>query len=83
MDSARSRFASGWTWLVPHEGKLDVVSTANAEAPIVQGIQPLLVLDVWEHAYYLDYKNQRDKYIEAFLDHLISWDFAASNLGET
>jgi superoxide dismutase, Fe-Mn family len=82
IDAARNRFASGWTWLVPHDGKIDVISTANAETPVVHGIQPLLVLDVWEHAYYLDYKNQREKYIEAFLDHLINWDFAASNLGE-
>ena len=83
IDVARERFASGWIWLVPNEGNLDVVSTANAVAPIVQGMQPLLVLDVWEHAYYLDYKNQREKYIGAFLDHLVNWDFAANNLGET
>jgi len=83
MDAARGRFASGWTWLVRNEGKLAVMDTANAVAPSVQGMQPLLVLDVWEHAYYLDYQNQRDKYIEAFLDHLVNWEFAASNLGET
>lgn len=83
LDVARGRFASGWTWLVLKDGKLDVISTANAVSPIVQGVQPLLVLDVWEHAYYLDYKNQRVKYIEAFLDHLVNWEFAANNLGET
>ena len=83
VDVARERFASGWTWLVPNEGNLEVVGTANAVTPIVKGMQPLLVLDVWEHAYYLDYKNQRGKYIEAFLDHLVNWDFAANNLGET
>ena len=82
MDAARGRFASGWIWLVRKEGQLTVVDTANAVTPSVQGMQPLLVLDVWEHAYYLDYQNQRDKYVEAFLDHLINWEFAASNLGE-
>jgi len=83
MSAARGQFASGWTWLVLNEGKLAVVSTANAVTPIVQGMQPVLVLDVWEHAYYLDYKNQRGKYITAFLDHLVNWGFAANNIGET
>jgi Fe-Mn family superoxide dismutase len=83
VETAREQFASGWTWLVLNEGKLAVVSTANAVTPIVQGMQPVLVLDVWEHAYYLDYKNQRIKYITAFLDHLVNWEFAANNLGET
>jgi Fe-Mn family superoxide dismutase len=81
-DKARNLFASGWTWLVLQDGKLQVLNTANADTPIVQGIKPLLVLDVWEHAYYLDYKNRRDRYIDVFFDHLINWDFAANNLGE-
>ncbi len=81
-NKARKQFASGWTWLVLLDGKLQVLTTANAETPIVHGIQPLLVLDVWEHAYYLDYKNRRDQYIDVFFDHLINWEFAANNLGE-
>jgi len=81
-ESAINHFASGWTWLVLAEGRLTVVSTANAGTPLVQNMQPLLVIDDWEHAYYLDYQNRRDRYVEAFLDHLINWDFAAANLGE-
>jgi Fe-Mn family superoxide dismutase len=83
VDAARSQFGSGWTWIVLKDNRLEVTTTANAITPIVNGLQPLLVLDLWEHAYYLDYKNQRDQYIEAFLDHLLNWDFAASRLGET
>ncbi len=79
-ESARNHFASGWTWLVLAEGRLNVLSTANAVTPFVMDMQPLLVIDDWEHAYYLDYQNRRDRYIEAFLDHLLNWDFAAANL---
>ncbi|HSO19053.1 MAG TPA: Fe-Mn family superoxide dismutase, partial [Desulfosarcina sp.] len=71
----------GWVWLVLHEGHVQVTATPNAETPIVMGMQPLLVLDVWEHAYYVDYRNRRDAYVEAFLDHLVNWDFAANNIG--
>jgi Fe-Mn family superoxide dismutase len=81
-ESAIKHFASGWTWLVLADGQLKVLSTANAVTPIVLNMQPLLVIDDWEHAYYLDYQNRRDRYVEAFLDHLINWDFAAANLGE-
>ena len=81
-ESAIKHFASGWTWLVLAEGQLKVLSTANAVTPIVRGMQPLLVIDDWEHAYYLDYQNRRDRYVEAFLDHLVNWDFASANLGE-
>jgi Fe-Mn family superoxide dismutase len=81
-DKARKQFASGWTWLVMQDGTLRVLNTGNAESPIVQGFQPLLVLDVWEHAYYVDYKNRRDQYIEVFFDHLVNWDFAARSIGE-
>jgi len=80
-ESAIKHFASGWTWLVLDEGRLKVLSTANAGTPLVQNMQPLLVIDDWEHAYYLDYQNRRDRYVEAFLDHLVNWDFAAANLG--
>jgi Fe-Mn family superoxide dismutase len=81
-EAALGRFASGWVWLVLAEGQLTVVATGNADTPVVHGLQPLLVLDVWEHAYYLDYQNRRDRYVEAFLDHLVNWDFAAHNLGD-
>jgi Fe-Mn family superoxide dismutase len=75
--SAMGQFGSGWTWLVLEAGKLDILSTANAETPLTDGKVPLLTLDVWEHAYYLDYQNQRDRYVDTFLGELINWDFAA------
>ena len=77
--SAMAQFGSGWTWLVSRDGKLDIVSTGNAETPLTDGSTPLLTLDVWEHAYYLDYQNKRDAYVDAFLDKLINWGFAAQN----
>jgi Fe-Mn family superoxide dismutase len=77
--AALGQFGSGWTWLVRKGGALEIVSTGNAETPLTQGFTPLLTLDVWEHAYYLDYQNKRDAYIDAFLDNLINWEFAAKN----
>ena len=77
--SAMGQFGSGWTWLVSKGGKLDIMSTGNAETPLTDGITALLTLDVWEHAYYLDYQNRRDAYIDAFLGELINWEFAAQN----
>ena len=77
--SAMGQFGSGWTWLVHKAGKLEIVSTGNAETPLTDGSVPLLTLDVWEHAYYLDYQNQRDRYIDTFLGKLINWSFAARN----
>jgi len=77
---AASEFGSGWAWLV-YDNKMSslrVLSTTDAVTPIVAGLQPLLTLDVWEHAYYLDYKNERAAYIDAFLDKLINWDFAST-----
>ena len=81
-EAAAGRFASGWTWLVLSQGRLEIMTTANALNPMVYGKLPLLTLDVWEHAYYLDYQNRRAEYVQAFLDHLLNWDFAAANLGE-
>ena len=78
--SALGQFGSGWTWLVRTDDGLDIVNTGNADTPLVHGLTPLLTLDVWEHAYYLDYQNRRDAYIDAFLSELINWDFASSNL---
>jgi Fe-Mn family superoxide dismutase len=77
--SAMGQFGSGWAWLVQKGGSLEIVSTGNAETPLTDGATPLLTLDVWEHAYYLDYQNKRDAYVDTFLDKLINWDFAAQN----
>lgn len=74
-------FGSGWAWLVEKGGKLEIMQGANAETPVAQGIKPLLVVDVWEHAYYLDYQNRRPDFLQAFIDHLINWDFVNANLG--
>ena len=77
--AALAQFGSGWTWLVRTDAGLDIVSTGNADTPLVHGVTPLLTLDVWEHAYYLDYQNKRDAYVDVFLSNLINWDFAAEN----
>ncbi len=79
-ESATGQFGSGWTWLVLDGSKLKIMSTSNADSPVATHLTPLLTLDVWEHAYYLDYRNERAKYVETFLDHLINWKFAAQNL---
>jgi len=77
--SAATNFGSGWTWLVQGaDGKLAIVNTSNAGCPITDGTTPILTCDVWEHAYYIDYRNARPKYVEAFWN-LVNWDFAASN----
>ncbi|WP_301101010.1 superoxide dismutase [Propionivibrio sp.] len=79
--AATSQFGSGWAWLVLDGDKLKVVKTGNAELPLTKGVKPLLTIDVWEHAYYLDYQNRRVDYVNAVLDKLINWGFAADNLG--
>jgi len=79
--AAMAQFGSGWAWLVLDGGKLKVVKTGNADMPLTTGMKPLLTIDVWEHAYYLDYQNRRADYVNAVLDKLINWDFAAKNLG--
>lgn len=76
-----TQFGSGWAWLVAKDGKLEVVKTPNAECPLTNGYTPILTCDVWEHAYYLDYQNRRPDFLEAFLTHLVNWDFANANLG--
>ncbi len=75
-----TQFGSGWAWLVLDRGKLSVTKTGNADLPLVHGQTPLLTMDVWEHAYYIDYRNARPKYIETFLRNLVNWDFALANL---
>ena len=80
-NSAATLFGSGWVWLVDNGGKLEITQTTGAETPISGSSTPLLTLDVWEHAYYLDHQNRRPDFIAAFLDNLVNWDFAAKNLG--
>lgn len=75
-----TQFGSGWAWLVLNKDKLEIMKTPNADNPIVKGMKPLLVVDVWEHAYYLDYQNRRADYLTAFVDNLINWDFVNSQL---
>ena len=77
---ATGQFGSGWAWLALADGKLEISATANADTPLVHGKTPLLTLDVWEHAYYLDYQNRRPDYVATFLEKLVNWEFAASNL---
>jgi superoxide dismutase, Fe-Mn family len=79
--AAVGQFGSGWAWLVQDGEKLKVVKTGNANTPLTQGQKPLLTVDVWEHAYYLDYQNRRVDYVNALLDKLANWEFAAENLG--
>ena len=78
--AAVGQFGSGWAWLVLANGKLEIIATANADTPLVHGKTPLLTLDVWEHAYYLDYQNRRPDYVSTFLEKIANWEFAQSNL---
>jgi superoxide dismutase, Fe-Mn family len=79
--AATTQFGSGWAWLVDDNGTLKITKTANAENPLTAGQKPLLTLDVWEHAYYIDFRNARPAYIANFLDKLVNWDFVAANMG--
>jgi Fe-Mn family superoxide dismutase len=81
--AATSLFGSGWVWLVLNDRRLKVMQTVNADTPIRHGQTPILTLDVWEHAYYADYHNARAKFVAAFLNHLINWDFAAGNFANS
>jgi Fe-Mn family superoxide dismutase len=78
--AALTQFGSGWAWLSLKDGKLAISKTPNAESPLASGAKPLITLDVWEHAYYLDYQNRRADYIKDWLEKLVNWDFAAKNL---
>jgi Fe-Mn family superoxide dismutase len=75
-----NHFASGWGWLVLNNGKLEVTSLHDADTPVVHGMTPLLTLDVWEHAYYIDYRNERPRFLKTVLENIINWDFVAQNL---
>ena len=77
--AAVGQFGSGWAWLVDKDGRLHVMATPNAETPMARGIKCLLTVDVWEHAYYVDYRNERERYVSAVMDRL-NWEFAQSNL---
>ena len=79
-DAAATHFGSGWAWLVHDGSALAVTHTSDADLPLKHGQQALLTIDVWEHAYYVDYRNRRPDYVSAFLDHLVSWEFVAENL---
>jgi Fe-Mn family superoxide dismutase len=75
-----TQFGSGWVWLAMKDGKLEIMKTANAENPLAHGATPILTCDVWEHAYYIDYRNARPKFLEAFIDNMANWEFAEANL---
>jgi Fe-Mn family superoxide dismutase len=78
--AAIDTFGSGWAWLAARGGKLEILSTSNAGTPITMGATPLLTIDVWEHAYYIDYENRRPEFVNAVIDKLLNWDFAAEQL---
>ncbi len=81
-DAGKTQFGSGWAWLVSKNGQLSIEKTANAESPMANGVNCLLTVDVWEHAYYLDFQNARPAYLEAVLTKLLNWDFASRNLDQ-
>lgn len=80
LNAGATQFGSGWAWLVVNNGKLEVTKTPNGENPLVHGQTPLLGCDVWEHSYYIDYRNARPKYLEAFFDSLVNWEYVAELL---
>ena len=77
MNAGATQFGSGWCWLAVKGGKLEVMKTPNGENPLVNGATPILGCDVWEHSYYIDYRNARPKYLEAFVDNLVNWEYVA------
>ena len=80
VQAGTTQFGSGWAWLAIDNGKLVVTKSANASNPLVDGMKPILGCDVWEHSYYIDYRNKRPDYLKAFLDTLVNWEFVASQL---
>lgn len=80
--AAVTQFGSGWAWLVLDKGALKITKTANADLPLAHGQSALLTVDVWEHAYYIDYRNRRPDFVQTFIDHLINWDFVAENIAK-
>jgi Fe-Mn family superoxide dismutase len=82
IDAGRSQFGSGWAWLAQRDGSISVMSTPNGENPLVHGARPLLGVDLWEHSYYIDYRNHRPRYLESWFDNLVNWDYVAELHGE-
>lgn len=83
IQAAITQFGSGWVWLVKNkENKLEIIKTANADNPLTKDLTPLFTIDVWEHAYYLDYQNRRPDFVKAILDNLVNWDFVLKNLNK-
>ncbi|MCJ7617252.1 MAG: superoxide dismutase [Desulfobacterales bacterium] len=80
-NAGTTQFGSGWAWLILKDNHLEIMKTSNADTPLAHGLKPLLTIDVWEHAYYLDYQNRRPDYLASFLEHLINWDFVNSLIG--
>jgi len=76
-----TQFGSGWSWIAVKDGKLTIMKTPNGENPLVHSATPILGCDVWEHSYYIDYRNRRPDYLKAFMDHLVNWDYVAELLG--
>jgi len=74
-----TQFGSGWCWLAVKDGKIVIMKTPNGENPLVHGAKPILGCDVWEHSYYIDYRNRRPDYLKAFLDYLVNWDYVAES----
>ncbi|MFZ5789385.1 MAG: superoxide dismutase [Pseudomonadota bacterium] len=83
VEQGVAQFGSGWVWLVDSDGKLEIMKTANALNPLPFGKPPLLVCDVWEHAYYIDYRNRRPDFLKAFIDYLVDWERVATRLGQS
>lgn len=82
IDAGTGQFGSGWCWLMSKDGKLQCAGTPNGENPLIHGAVPILGCDVWEHSYYLDHRNDRKKYLQSFLDHLVNWEYAAQRFEE-
>ncbi|MDA8870583.1 superoxide dismutase [Rhizobiaceae bacterium] len=82
INAGKTQFGSGWAWLSMNNGKLEVTNTPNGENPLAHGATPLLGIDVWEHSYYIDYRNARPKYLETFVDELVNWDYVAELYGK-
>jgi len=79
-NAGMTQFGSGWAWLILKDNHLEIMKTSNADTPLAYGLKPILTVDVWEHAYYLDYQNRRPDYLSSFLEHLVNWDFVNSLL---
>jgi Fe-Mn family superoxide dismutase len=82
VDAGIGQFGSGWAWVVVKDGKLAIMKTPNGENPLMQGASPILGVDVWEHSYYIDYRNARQKYLETWFDNLVNWEYVEDMLGK-